>query len=808
MQDARRLNGRLFYWALIFAVSFASTAAWAQSGPTLTTISDTVYRADGTPAQGSLVISWPAFTTAAGQAVAAGVNPVTLGNAGALSVQLAPNVGATPGNTVYTVVYQLDDGTNKTEYWVVGTTSPETIAQVRTQLGANTSPQQFATESYVNSALAGKANDDAVVHLSGAEVITGTKQFSVSPSLPTPVNTTDAANKAYVDNSVENAGAGNYVSKAGDTMTGPLTLPGAPTAPNQASTKQYVDTNVSSKADLVSGVVPTGELASGSANNSVCLHGNSTWGACGTSSNAVSIQGTPVASTSPTNNQVLTYSSSTGQYAPAAGGGVSAGMEAVKYATDYAWTQTPSENLGTPGAVTVNLSACPAGVTGVEPAYYVYVTGTGTPEAVLVTGGTCAGDGNPGTLQFTTVNTHPSGYTVTSASQGVQEALIAARYIPQNPPGTSQAGKVIVPPGEFNAYATVSIRSSDMTVDFGGSIVNCYMAATCLFVGDGLTERFYLSQTPYTKTSTTVFDEEYTGPRLDPTRWVVTDPTNAVSIVNGNLQIAGGTGSDGGTLVEFIEQVELGGAVVMQHGDVAFNAPSSAVIGGLYAGAVSIGGCLAGFQITPNGTQNNIQALMNGSAVGTPLTTIAGHHYTMTTRLYSQEIYRLQEIFHSSVHPAGAGYGGEAVAANVRLVLEVHDIDPSNPASQVAPSTVLYDGEIADAPGFCTYALINAANLQCAIAFTELIDAIDTEVRSALPGATFSTLLVGDLSEGAECRTTSTELEFFSAYVPAANQQIEVHYRGRGRAIARITNPTSIAAQQRGVDTGVQIGRA
>ena len=31
------------------------------------------------------------------------------------------------------------------------------------------------------------------------------------------------------------------------------------------------------------------------------------------------------------------------------------------------------------------------------------------------------------------------------------------------------------------------------------------------FVGDGLTLKFYLSQTPFTKSSTTVFDEEYTG---------------------------------------------------------------------------------------------------------------------------------------------------------------------------------------------------------------------------------------------------------------------------------------------------------
>jgi len=49
----------------------------------------------------------------------------------------------------------------------------------------------------------------AVVHLSGTETITGVKQFSVPPSLPTPVQGTDAANKAYVDTSVGNSGGGS-----------------------------------------------------------------------------------------------------------------------------------------------------------------------------------------------------------------------------------------------------------------------------------------------------------------------------------------------------------------------------------------------------------------------------------------------------------------------------------------------------------------------------------------------------------------------------------------------------------------------
>ena len=330
---------------------------------------------------------------------------------------------------------------------------------------------------------------------------------------------------------------------------------------------------------------------------------------------------------------------------------------------------------------------------------------------------------------------------------------------------------------------------------------------TDYFLGDGLTRKFYLSQTPFTKTSTTLFDEEYTTSPLDPTRWSVTDPAGAVSVSGGKLQIAGGAGVDGATTVQFVEKIELGGALVMQHGDVMFSAASSGVLGGLYPGAISLAGCLAGFGITPNGAQSNIQAVVSGAAIGTPIVTVAGHHCVLTTRLYAQEIYRRQQIFHSSVHPAGHGIGGGEVNADVRIVLEVQDIDPNNPASQVAPATVLYDGVISSAPDFCTYALVNAANLQCGIAFTRLIEAVDAEVRSALTEQSYRTRLVGSLKEGAECNiTSSSELEFYTEYVPAANEAIEVHYRGRGRALARVTNPASIAAQQRGIDNGVHGG--
>ncbi len=323
------------------------------------------------------------------------------------------------------------------------------------------------------------------------------------------------------------------------------------------------------------------------------------------------------------------------------------------------------------------------------------------------------------------------------------------------------------------------------------------------FIGDGLTLRFYLSQSPFQKASTMLFDEEYSTSPLDTTLWQVVDPSSAVSVNAGQLQIAGGTGVDGATTVQFVEQIELGGAIVIEHGDVLFGAPSSAIVGGLYPTNISISGCLAGFKITPSGSQSSIQALINGALAGSAISTTAGHHYIFTTSIYSLEIYQRQEIFHSSMHLAGNGVGGAMIDAGVRIVLEVQDIDPTNPATLVAPSVVLFDGVLAVSSGFCTYALVNAATLQCSIAFTTLIQAVDTEVRSALLGGNYFTQLVGKLAEGAECNTSSSELTFFTEYVPAPNQSITVRYRGHGQSLARVTNPASIAAQSRGIDNGV-----
>jgi hypothetical protein len=325
------------------------------------------------------------------------------------------------------------------------------------------------------------------------------------------------------------------------------------------------------------------------------------------------------------------------------------------------------------------------------------------------------------------------------------------------------------------------------------------------FVGDGLSLRFYLSQKPFPQTKPALIDEQYLGAVLDPATWGGSDPASAVSVLAQTLQVNGGTGLDGQTTVQFIEKIELGGALQLQHGNVSFTGPSTGVLGGLYAGAISAAGCLAGFQIAPSGAASTIQALINGTATGAAITTTAGHLYVLTTYVYSAEVYRGSATYHSSLHPAGSGLGGAAVAADVRLVLEVQDINPAVPATMVAPATVLFDDVIENAAGFCEYALANATSMQCSIAYTYITHISLAEVRTALPSASYVTKLVAPLSAGGECSiASSTSLDFYPQYVPALNTLIVASYRGTGRAVAEVVNSASVAALQDGADNGVR----
>ena len=174
------------------------------------------------------------------------------------------------------------------------------------------------------------------------------------------------------------------------------------------------------------------------------------------------------------------------------------------------------------------------------------------------------------------------------------------------------------------------------------------------FVGDGVSLKFYLSQTPFSRPGRTLLDEEYAGTALDPALWTATDPASAVTVSNGKLQVAGGTGVDGAKHGGVRGKDRTGGSA----GAAAWRHRFQRRLGRRAWRIVSQRDFGRGL---PGGISHHAERraidhsrLVSGATTGTTITTVTGHHYALTTRFYATEIYRRRQIFHSAGHPPGA----------------------------------------------------------------------------------------------------------------------------------------------------------
>jgi hypothetical protein len=168
----------------------------------------------------------------------------------------------------------------------------------------------------------------------------------------------------------------------------------------------------------------------------------------------------------------------------------------IRYPSQYNWIQSPSGTLtgGVQSIVTLT-----AGVLGIDTSdisywpFYVYVAGTGTPEAVIVTGGTYTASAG-GTIIFTPANSHSAGFTVRSASGGIAEASIDAgkdnQHLILNPGANYSGGSGIA--NAYYFYAPVYFKNNNITVDCGAAVL----------VNDNPTGMFYL----YASTNVTFRD--------------------------------------------------------------------------------------------------------------------------------------------------------------------------------------------------------------------------------------------------------------------------------------------------------------
>ena len=414
---------------------------------------------------GTVLISWPSFQTAQGDVVTAGNQSVEVAQGGAFLAQLVPNAGASPMGTYYVAVFQLDDGT------------------VRTVLvGANDFTDNDCSNKNDSWNGIGEYSRDTGLREHGSN------DPSARLERGAPCRKRDDYGGETICGGASSSGAGGKqrrgkqgIRRRGGTKCRcgglrregrrhhdrPLNLAGPPTSPAQASNRQYVDNGLTAKADLVTGVVPPGELGSGVATSDTCLNGNSTWGSCG--------------------------------------GGAPAG---ISYATTALnWSQTIAGSLSSGSQATVTLTPCPVGIdTTSNAGYQVLLSGGGNSEAVnvLTTAGACTSGAASGTITFTPFNSYSSGYTIGSASSGIQETLNAACgtdstswknaqcnvTIPSNGPGYP-----IHSVATYNVDGTIYLHTNQSVLSGYGASLNCNGRGPCMQIGDLKNSNDYANNT-------------------------------------------------------------------------------------------------------------------------------------------------------------------------------------------------------------------------------------------------------------------------------------------------------------------------
>lgn len=207
--------------------------------------------------------------------------------------------------------------------------------------------------------------------------------------------------------------------------------------------------------------------------------------------NGSSTQGRPTSSNlSPGTTKPSTCATGNSTGGPC-GGIVPAG---ITYATtDLNWSQTIPRPLTAGSQAVVNLAPCPAGIDTVSGAgYQVLLSGGGKKEAVnVVTApGGCTSGATSGTVTFTPIYSYAAGYSIGSASSGIQETLNVNCGVNAIAYKNNQCNITIPangPNGSINSYdvfGTIYLHSNQSMLSGYGASLNCLARNACLQIGD------------------------------------------------------------------------------------------------------------------------------------------------------------------------------------------------------------------------------------------------------------------------------------------------------------------------------------
>jgi hypothetical protein len=335
------------------------------------------------------------------------------------------------------------------------------------------------------------------------------------------------------------------------------------------------------------------------------------------------------------------------------------------------------------------------------------------------------------------------------------------------------------------------------------------------FAGDGTTTEFVLSEAAHRDTKRTLINDSFIGPVIDSSTWQASDPGSHLSLTANGLTMNGGTGQDGQTTLSALDAFEVGGSIVVELSGVMLGAASDGMLAGLYAGPVQLATCFAGFRVRQStsgtGGVTTLVPLLNGAEVGTSFTPLAGHAYTLRLRLHCVEMQRVMQRYYCMADGVVLGFGSESgVNAPCDVVFELVD----EGVSSNTPATVLYDsaassGSLAGSPMTCDFVAVNSTQLFGSVRSVNATRTGTAWVVSTLPNGAKQTRLIGTAGEGVDCTVsygtsagTPGKVTFLAGRVPVVGELVTVQYRNQQRAVARMADASSVAAEAQAGSVG------
>jgi hypothetical protein len=387
---------------------------------------------------------------------------------------------------------------------------------------------------------------------------------------------------------------------------------------------------------------------------------------------------------------------------------------------------------------------------------------------------------------------------------GVASATYAAYRVLDGAVGLQPAGTVThaLSDGDgtlqIAALKTTAVKelANDVTVS-GEMEPTAYVTET--FAGDGTTTVFQLSEDPFrpkkTANSTQFLTDSFNEAVLDTQIWQVNDAATYLGLSSAGLTMTGGNGFDGQTTLTAIDQVELGGTLVVEAGSLQLGGASAGVVCGLYAGTTQSANCFAGYNVRQSGGATLVVPFVKGAEVGTVFTVQQGHTYTLRIRLHCVEMQRVLQSYYAMVDGAVQAFGGGLVTAPMSVVFELQDLG----LASNTPATVLYDGSVVTSPATCSFVAVNSVQLFGSMGYCRVTQTGSAWVVSTLPSGVKMTRLIGVTGEGVDCTVSvAGKVTFFAGRVPVAGEVVTVTYRNQLRAVARLEDVASIAAEAAG----------